>query len=173
MCVKNGIPLSLNGDTFQNLKENFDTVLARTVGNMEMKGADEATITLKLLISTKKENIGTPDNPEEATIPTFKHDISSVMQVKDKVSGTLAGNYALVWDDEEKKYVMKKITDGQLSMFDDDGEVSEEIIETYEPVEDDGPKELDERTTRFLTSPETSDGDEDEYPYENPDGEDA
>ena len=28
--------LSLNSDTFQALKEDFDSILSRTIGNMEM-----------------------------------------------------------------------------------------------------------------------------------------
>lgn len=118
MCKKNDMNLSLNGDTFSIMKEQFDSVLARTVGNMQMKGADDATITLKLSISIEKENRSTPDGTIEATIPKFKHDISSVMQVKDKVSGELVGDYQLVWDDDEQKYVMRKIDNGQINMFD-------------------------------------------------------
>lgn len=40
MCIKNAMELSLKGETFNALKEDFDVVLARTIGNMEMKGAD-------------------------------------------------------------------------------------------------------------------------------------
>ena len=40
------------------------------------------------------------------------------MQVKDKVSGQTTDDYALVWDDGEGKYVLRKIENGQMS-FDD------------------------------------------------------
>jgi len=36
MCSTNERNLSLNGDTFAILKEQFDKILNRTVGNMEM-----------------------------------------------------------------------------------------------------------------------------------------
>ena len=39
----NDMSLSLKSDTFSALKEDFDSILARTIGNMEMKGAEEAT----------------------------------------------------------------------------------------------------------------------------------
>ena len=45
---KNDLALSLKSDTFSALKEDFDSILAKTIGNMEMKGAEDATITLKL-----------------------------------------------------------------------------------------------------------------------------
>lgn len=113
--------LSLNGETFRRLKDDFDSVLNRTIGNMEMKGADEAAITVKLSISLDKDSVEGEDGYREITRPTFKHDISSVMQVKDKMSGTLNGNYEIVYDEESGKYVMRKVEDGQTSMFDDDG----------------------------------------------------
>lgn len=139
MCIKNAMELSLNGDTFAALKEDFDSILAQTLGNMESKGADEAVITLKLGVSLEKQSFVRNEEPEELTKPSFKHDISSVMQVKNKKSGSLSGDYELVWDDDEKKYVMRKITNGQLTMFVEDGEEVEQYQEeddTYvtEPV---------------------------------------
>lgn len=129
MCIKNAMELSLNGDTFAALKEDFDSILAQTLGNMESKGADEAVITLKLGVSLEKQSFVRNEEPEELTKPSFKHDISSVMQVKNKKSGSLSGDYELVWDDDEKKYVMRKITNGQLTLFDEDGEAVEQYQE--------------------------------------------
>ena len=114
----NDMSLSLKSDTFSALKEDFDSILARTIGNMEMKGAEEATVTLKLGISLEKSSVNGPNGLQDITKPSFKHDISSVMQVKDKKSGALTGDYELVWDDGEGKYVMRRIDNGQVSIFD-------------------------------------------------------
>ena len=95
----NDMSLSLKSDTFSALKEDFDSILARTIGNMEMKGAEEATVTLKLGISLEKSSVNGPNGLQDITKPSFKHDISSVMQVKDKKSGALTGDYELVWDE--------------------------------------------------------------------------
>lgn len=137
MCVPNAMELSLKGDTFTALKEDFDAVLARTLKNMESKGADEATITLKLGISLEKTTDFSGEEAEEVTKPSFKHDISSVMQVKDKKSGALTGDYQLVWDEDEGKFVMKRIGDNQMTLFDvaEDGEENVEYIPAAEPVE--------------------------------------
>lgn len=134
MCIKNAMELSLNGDTFSALKDDFDSILAQTLGNMESKGADEAVITLKLGITLEKQSFVRNDEPEELVKPSFKHDISSVMQVKNKKSGSLSGDYELVWDDEEQKYVMRKITNGQITLFDVVESVENEVdeIERYE-----------------------------------------
>ena len=140
--------LSLKSDVFSALREQFDTVLNRTIGNMQMRGASEAVITMKMSVSTEKEMRTTPEGQSEFLIPRFKHDISSVMQVKDKVSGELVGDYQLVWDEDERKYVMRKIDDGQTSLYDEeepwgnfadyrpglpDGEVVDAVVSSDDP----------------------------------------
>lgn len=118
MKYKDTMQLSLNSDAFEGMKMDFDTILDRTIRNMESKNANEATITLKLGISLTKV-IELDDNENEVVKPAFKHDISSVMQVKDKKSGSLSGDYELKWNEEEKKYEIQQIKDSQLSIFDD------------------------------------------------------
>lgn len=137
MCVPNAMELSLKGDTFTALKEDFDAILARTLKNMESKGADEATITLKLGISLEKTTDFSGEEAEEVTKPSFKHDIGSVMQVKDKKSGALTGDYQLVWDEDEGKFVMKRIGDNQMTLFDvaEENEENVEYIPAADPVE--------------------------------------
>lgn len=137
MCVPNAMELSLKGDTFTALKEDFDAILARTLKNMESKGADEATITLKLGISLEKTTDFSGEEAEEVTKPSFKHDISSVMQVKDKKTGALTGDYQLVWDEDEGKFVMKRIGDNQMTLFDvaEENEENVEYIPAADPVE--------------------------------------
>lgn len=62
--------------------------------------------------------------------PTFKHEISSAMQVKDKKTGSLSGNYELVWDRDSGQYVMRNIDDGQVTLFDTEGS---NVIQMPEP----------------------------------------
>lgn len=129
--------LSLKSDTFKVLKEDFDAVLARTIGNMQMRGADNATITLKLDISISKENCRDWSSQEEGAMrqfqrPSFKHNISSVMQVKDKMTGALTGDMELVYDVDNDEWVLRKLEDAQRSIFDDepvyaDAEVSDVV----------------------------------------------
>lgn len=131
MNRQNEMQLSIKSDTFSAMKEDFDAILGRTIGNMQMKGAEDATITLKLSVSLENTNAVIGGESTDITRPSFKHDISSVMQVKDKKSGALTGDYQLVWDDEEGKYIMKKIENGQVTMFDQEmmeanGEVMDE-----------------------------------------------
>lgn len=137
MANKNDLILSLNEDTFSTLKKDFDSILNRTIGNMEMKGASDATITMKLTVSLDKRSMTVGDSIQEFNRPTFKHDISSVMQIKDKATGQLGGEYAMVWDPEEERFVLRQFTGGQASMFDDDYETVEEQWGTFRDLPDD------------------------------------
>lgn len=50
--------------------------------------------------------------------PRFDHKISSVMQIKNEESGSLKGEYELVWDDDLQDWIMKPIDNGQQTIFD-------------------------------------------------------
>lgn len=136
--MKNDMILSLNEDTFAALKKDFDTILNRTIGNMEMKGASDAVITMKLSVSLDKRSLTVGDSTQEYNKPTFKHEISSVMQIKDKMTGQLGGDYAMVYDPDEECFVLRQFTGGQTSMFDDDYEdVDEEPLGQFADIPDD------------------------------------
>lgn len=130
--------LSLNGETFTDLKKDFDAVLNRTLGNMEMKGASDAVITLKLSIATEKRSMNVGNGIQDYKKPSFKHEITSVMQIKDKATGQLGGEYAMVWDEDEECFVLRKYDNGQTSMFDeDDYETVEEPVGQFRDLHDD------------------------------------
>lgn len=158
--------LTLKGDTFLSLQDDFDIILNRTIGNMEMKGADEATLTLKLKITLEKSNAHSLstvgfDATREIIKPAFSHEISSVMQVKDKKSGALTGDYELIWDETGGKYVMRRIDDGQVSMDD--------IVEA-DGVAVDSVKNLPAPSLPVPPDEDREDG-EDGYSYEDPEEE--
>ena len=134
---KNDLILSLNEDTFASLKKDFDTILNRTIGNMEMRGASDAVITMKLTVSLDKRSMDMGDGIKEFKKPTFKHEVSSVMQIKDKATGQLGGDYAMVWDANEERFVLRQFTGGQTSIFDDDYETVEEPWGKFTDMPDD------------------------------------
>lgn len=126
--------LSLNNDTFTSLKHDFDIILNRTLANLQMKGSEDATITVKLSVNLSKASVDLGDGIREVTKPSFKHDISSVMQIKDKMTGQFSGEYHMVWDEEQGAWVLRRIDDGQMNMFDEE----EETIATEDRILDDG-----------------------------------
>lgn len=141
MSKANEMILSLNEDTFSALKKDFDDVLNRTIGNMQMKGASDATITLKLDIAITKGIVNIDGVNRDYNKPSFKHQVNSVLQIKDKATGQLAGEMVLEWDDDAEKFVLRRVDDGQTSIFDDGYETCDDDITDVkglpEPTQDD------------------------------------
>ena len=116
--------LTHDNEVFENMMKNLDLMIERTIGNMTMRDAEEATITLKICVSLDKKNIPADGGGfRQVTQPSFKHDLSSVMQVKDKMSGTYKGNIELIFD-ENGKPIVRDIDDGQMKIWDNDGKVN-------------------------------------------------
>lgn len=158
--------ISLNGDTFEALKEDFDKVMNDTLGNMEMKGSDDAVVTIKIKVSLEKQQIRDSENDcfRDIIKPTFDHDVSSVLQIKDKRSGSRTGGQIL-YDIESQKYYIGNIDDGQTSFMDEDGNEAP----SWEPGFTDAAYEdvREERTAlpsgvKHLPAPEEDDVEEDE-----------
>lgn len=119
------LKLKINSNAFEAMKADFDKVLKRTLGNMQIKESNEATLTLKLNISLTEMEVpdfesASPNAMRKIHKPRFDHKVSSVMQIKTEESGHLKGEYELVWDEEAQDFVMKPIDNGQTSIFDDD-----------------------------------------------------
>lgn len=117
------LALTIESDTFNGLKTDFDHVLRKTLKNMEQKDSEQAELTLKLKISLEKDSVPdfskSDDTMRNIVCPTFAHKISSVMQIKCVKNGEFGGDYELVWDEEAGDYVMRPIDDGQGSLFDE------------------------------------------------------
>lgn len=112
------LKMSLNDTTFKDLKNDFDNVLNSTIQNMYNKDSDEAAVTIKLNISIKEVEVPDYSMPYQGAVrktftPSFTHKVSSVLQIKNELSGKLGGNYELVYDELEKVYTMKPIEDNQ------------------------------------------------------------
>jgi len=117
--------LSLDGDTFKELKNDFDSVLGRLITEMTKRESEEAKVTVSLTVKltpgqARDFQANGYDGTRDITKPKFEHNIKSVMQVKDEQSGSCGGNYELAYDNDIGKWVMKEIYNGQTSMFDDE-----------------------------------------------------
>ena len=144
MKAQNIYPLSLNGDTFNALKSDYDAMLRQTLTKMEDLKVEDATITVKVAVTLEKDQArdfqaNGYDAMRDIVKPTFKHEISTVMQVKDKKSGSLGGTMELVWDQELGQYVMRPIDNGQTTLFDQPGEGSGSVVDAEYTVVDDPP----------------------------------
>lgn len=122
MKQNNIFKLSLDSDAFGALKDDFDKVLTQTLMTMEQRESETAEMTVKLKIRLKKKTA--PDYKEvrypaerDIVVPVFEHKVSSVLQMKFEKYGLLAGDYELVWS-ENNGYYIRSVKDGQTSLFD-------------------------------------------------------
>lgn len=124
MCQKNDLPLSLKSNTFNALAADFDQVLRATLRGMDETSQDVAEVNVKVKITLSPDSApdytvrGIGQQTRAITKPKFDHTVTAVIQRKEKKTGTLSGNYELVWDKESCSYVMRPIDDGQESLFD-------------------------------------------------------
>lgn len=123
MKIPQELELTLSSDTFAVLKADFDNVLQKTLMNMQKKDSDSAEVKVSLKIALDKVEgsdirIDNFDDMREVLIPRFDHKVSSVLQVKDEASGTLGGNFELVFDKERKSWIMQEIISPQTSLDD-------------------------------------------------------
>lgn len=144
MATQTTYPLSLNGDTFNALKSDYDALLRQLLTEMENRDEEEATITIKVGVKLEKDQArdfqaNGYDAMRDIVKPTFKHEISTVMQIKNKKSGSLGGTMELVWDKELCQYVMRPIDNGQTDLFDHPVESSGSVVDAEYTVVDDPP----------------------------------
>jgi len=123
MRIPKEFALTLESNTFNALKVDFDNVLKKTLSNMQEKGSEAAEVKLNLKISFEKGEqsdiqINDLDGKREVIIPRFDHKVSSVLQIKDEASGTLGGGYELLFDKVRREYVMREIISPQTSLDD-------------------------------------------------------
>ena len=123
MCRANDLPLSLKSDTFNALCSDFDQIIRSTLSGMEETEQDVAEVNVKVKITLTPDSapdfsVAGGQQTRAITKPKFDHTVSAVIQKKEKKTGTLSGNYELVWDRESCCYVMRPIDNGQVSIFD-------------------------------------------------------
>lgn len=131
------MPISIDGELLASLRTDIDTMIGRTLKTMAMTRNGEATVTCKIKITLDEEVIPVQDGVRNAVRPTFEHDVQSVVQTKDKTSGTMSGDYELVYDTESDQWVVKS-TRQQMSMFDTDAQADAttyDVVDATENIE--------------------------------------
>lgn len=117
--------LNIDGEAFSSMREDFNKILKRTVNNMESKGSNNAEITIKLKIELVPDFLPPTSSDDEGRAilkPKFEHKVSSVMNTKFEESGSLKGDYELVWDEDAQDYIARPVGSYQVSIFDCDTE---------------------------------------------------
>ena len=111
MCKENCTEINLSSSVFNEMRDNFDAILKKALGNIVKGKSGQADINLKLTISATGENEG-------QLKPKFKHQVSSVMAIKERESGMVNPNAEMVYDEEEGEYVLRPVKSEQTTLFD-------------------------------------------------------
>ena len=117
--------LDFDSDTLGNVKRDMNFVLQRLIGNMMEKGSTNGSLTLKIDVSFTQEYIPNYDPKVEGESrkinkPSFKHKVTSTVQITDKKDGNMDTEMELAFDEDSGEYVLQPVANTtQKSIFDD------------------------------------------------------
>lgn len=194
--------LDLDSDTLGNAKRDVNFVLQKLIGNMVEKGSTNGSLTLKIDVSFTQEYIPNYDPKVEGESrkinkPSFKHKVTSTVQIKDEKAGSMDTEMELAFDEDSGEYVLQPVANtAQKSIFDSDfednlkpeeGSEEEESKETpqllgptepedenvidVEYTETEIDQESDAEPEEDVTDEILGDKDKDGYDYEDPEDE--
>lgn len=118
--------LDFDSDTFEEMKRDMNFVLQRLIGNMQEKGTNEGSMTLKIDVTMVKESIPNYDpdikgESREISKPQFKHKVTSAVKINDEKSGSFNNEMELVMDADTGIFKLVPIANtSQRSIFDAD-----------------------------------------------------
>ena len=126
--------MNINNEVFAKMRTDFDIILNSTLKKMTGKGDDEATLTIKLVLTLDHEDgydsdSQCEDDAHDVIKPSVQHKITSVLTTKSNTSGETKGDEALYWDKESGMYVTRPFLGAQTSMFDENEKVSDDKID--------------------------------------------
>lgn len=172
MQIQNWEEITMDSETFAQVRENFDMLLQRLFQKMQQNNSDEGNISLKVDVNMIDDYIPGEDGAtRRISKPVLKHKITTTVPVKDSMDGKKDAGMELVYDEELKRYVLKYVSvGGQRSIFDDD---YQEVLNGTGEVINEEPLALPEKTYMLedkageneVDEADSGDSDDDEFPY--------
>lgn len=151
--------LDFNSDTFEEMKRDMNFVLQRLIGNMQEKGTNEGSMTLKINVTMVKEfilnyNSDVKGATREVSKPQFKHKVTSAVQINDEKSGAFNNEMELVMDEDTGVFKLVPIANtAQRSIFDSDFQQKDKEIANEESSDADS-NAIEDRSIPMLQGPE-------------------
>ena len=153
--------LDFDSDTFEEMKKDMNFVLQRLIGNMQEKGSDEGSMTLKIDVTMVKEFIPNYDpdikgESREVSKPQFKHKVTSAVKINDEKSGSFNNEVELVMDEDTGIFKLVPIANTQQrSIFDADFQ-QQDKAEKSEDEESAGSNAVEGKGVPLLPGPDNS-----------------
>ncbi len=162
--------LDFDSDTFEEMKKDMNFVLQRLIGNMQEKGTNEGSMTLKIDVTMVKEFIPNYDpdikgETREVSKPQFKHKVTYAVKINYEKSGAFNNEMELVMDEETGVFKLVPIANtAQRSIFDSDYFQQQSSEQENGNDASETQEELDDITDELLEPDDYEDG----YGYEEP-----
>lgn len=153
--------LDFDSDTFEEMKRDMNFVLQRLIGNMQEKGTNEGSMTLKIDVTMIKEFIPNYDpdikgESREISKPQFKHKVTSAVKINDEKSGSFNNEMELVMDADTGIFKLVPIANtSQRSIFDADFQQQDKAEESG-GEESAGSNEIEGKSVPLLPGPDNS-----------------
>lgn len=153
--------LNFDSDTFGEMKRDMNFVLQRLIGNMQEKGTNEGSMTLKIDVTMVKEFIPNYDpdikgESREISKPQFKHKVTSAVKINDEKSGSFNNEMELVMDEDTGIFKLVPIANtAQRSIFDSDFQQQDKAGES-EGEEPAGSDAVEGKGVPLLPGPDNS-----------------
>lgn len=153
--------LDFDSDTFEEMKRDMNFVLQRLIGNMQEKGTNEGSMTLKIDVTMIKEFIPNYDpdikgESREISKPQFKHKVTSAVKINDEKSGSFNNEMELVMDADTRIFKLVPIANTQQrSIFDADFQ-QQDKAEKSEDEESAGSNVIEGKSVPMLPGPDNS-----------------
>lgn len=118
--------LTIESETFDNLRNNINSQLQKLLHNMMVNNQSEGKITVTIDVNLTSEYIPNYDPDIEGETrkvlhPSFAYKTVRQITMKDDVSGKYNSDMEVVYDEELKQYVEKFVSDTtQRTIFDAD-----------------------------------------------------
>lgn len=107
--------MSIDDEIFEGLRSEYDAILNDTLVKMCNQGTSDGTITMKLAIAF--ETVwGVDENAKriKMMVPTFRHEVSNLVQTKEKLNGEIEGCGVITYDEKQGDWVLNGYDDGQM-----------------------------------------------------------
>ena len=118
--------LTIESETFDNLRSNINGQLQKLLHNMMEKDQSEGKLTITIDVNLITEYIPNYDPTIEGETrrvlhPSFAYKTTKQITMKDDVTGKYNSDMEVVWDEATKQYVEKFVCDTtQRTIFDAD-----------------------------------------------------
>ena len=126
--------ITIESDAFAQMRVDANMFLQKTFESMINKNCESAEVTIKMSIDLIEDHVkdSSAENGtgfREITVPTIKHKVTAVMQIKGERKGQIGG-LGFELDIVDGKYVIRPTGAKQTSMFEneDDGASKENAI---------------------------------------------